>query len=126
VPKHHIKKINKEGGYKAPCIPDLALIYSEWLASLSGRFIPVERALSIHWTRPWYTQAFGGRLITAEARIRTQSSSCGIYIRQSDIGTGFSPSSLVSPANIIPPLLHIHSCIIWGMDNGAVNGRSSI
>jgi hypothetical protein len=23
------------------------------------------------------------------------------------------------PINIIPPMLHIHSCIIWGMDNGS-------
>jgi hypothetical protein len=30
-----------------------------------------------------------------------------------------------SPDSIIPPLLHIHSCIIWGMDNGPVSGRSS-
>jgi hypothetical protein len=30
-----------------------------------------------------------------------------------------------SPVNIIPPLLHIHSCIILGLDNGSVRGRSS-
>jgi hypothetical protein len=29
------------------------------------------------------------------------------------------------PVNIIPPLLHIHTCNIWGMDNGPVSGRSS-
>jgi hypothetical protein len=32
---------------------------------------------------------------------------------------------LFSPVSIIPPLLHIHSCIIWGMDKGSVSGRSS-
>jgi hypothetical protein len=30
----------------------------------------------------------------------------------------FSPSPSVSPVNIIPLLLHIHSYIMWGMDNG--------
>jgi hypothetical protein len=30
-----------------------------------------------------------------------------------------------SPVNIIPPLLHIQSCIIWGMYNGPNRGRSS-
>jgi hypothetical protein len=30
------------------------------------------------------------------------------------------------PVNIIPPLLHIHSCIIWGLDYGPVSGRSSV
>jgi hypothetical protein len=30
-----------------------------------------------------------------------------------------------SPVNIILPLLHTHSCAIWGADNGSLNGRSS-
>jgi hypothetical protein len=30
-----------------------------------------------------------------------------------------------SPVSIIPPLLHIHSCIIWEMDRGPVSGRSA-
>jgi hypothetical protein len=28
--------------------------------------------------------------------------------------------------SVIPPLLHIHSCIVCGIDNGPVRGRSSI
>jgi hypothetical protein len=32
---------------------------------------------------------------------------------------------LFSPVTIIPPLLHIHSCIIWGMDNRPVSCCSS-
>jgi hypothetical protein len=30
-----------------------------------------------------------------------------------------------SRVSIIPPLLHIRSCIIWGTDSGPVRGRSS-
>jgi hypothetical protein len=30
-----------------------------------------------------------------------------------------------SPVNTIPPLLYIHSCIIWGMNNGPFSGLSS-
>jgi predicted metalloprotease len=60
----------------------------------------------------------------AKARVRTQGSPCVICSRQSDTGTGFSPSPSFSPVNIIPLLLHIHSCIIWGVDNGPVSGRN--
>jgi hypothetical protein len=49
-------------------------------------------------------------------------SPCGICVRQSDTGINFSPSHSVSPVSIIPPLLHIHPYIIWGIDNGPVNG----
>jgi hypothetical protein len=45
--------------------------------------------------------------LTAEARVRARVNPCGICGGQS--GTDrFSPSTSVSPANIIPPLLHIH------------------
>jgi hypothetical protein len=30
-----------------------------------------------------------------------------------------------SPVSIIPPLPHIHSYIIWGLDNGSVSGCSA-
>jgi hypothetical protein len=33
---------------------------------------------------------------------------------------GFLRVLRFSPVNIIPPLLHIHSYIIWGMDKGPV------
>jgi hypothetical protein len=39
-------------------------------------------------------------------------------------GAGFSPSFSVFPVGIIPPLLHINSCTIWGMDSWPVSGRS--
>jgi hypothetical protein len=37
------------------------------------------------------------RPLTAEARIRSRVSPCGIYGGQSVTGTGFSPSTSVSP-----------------------------
>jgi hypothetical protein len=32
----------------------------------------------------------------------------------------------ISPVIITSSLLHIHSCVIWGLDNGSVSFRSSI
>jgi hypothetical protein len=53
-------------------------------------------------------QAVGRRPLTAETRVRYRDSPYGICDRQSNTGTAFSPSSSVSPANIIPPFLHAH------------------
>jgi hypothetical protein len=41
------------------------------------------------------------------------------------VGQGFLRVLRFSSVTTIPPLLHIHSCIIWGTDNGPVSGRSS-
>lgn len=39
---------------------------------------------------------------------------------QSDIGCDFSPNPSAFLVYIIPTLLHIGSCVVWGMDNGLV------
>jgi hypothetical protein len=52
-------------------------------------------------------QAVSGWLFTAEALFCFRVSPCGIYVGQSGTGTGFPPSSLFSPASIIPPWLSV-------------------
>jgi hypothetical protein len=51
-------------------------------------------------------QAVSRRPLTAEARVRSRVSPCGICGGQSGTGTGFSPSTLVFLVNFIPPMLH--------------------
>jgi hypothetical protein len=48
-------------------------------------------------------QAVSYRPLTTDAKVHTQVNPCGIYGSQSGTGAGFSPSSLVSPVNTIPP-----------------------
>jgi hypothetical protein len=47
-------------------------------------------------------QAVSHRPLTAEARVRSRFSLCGIYGGQSGTGTGFSPSSSVFPCQYHP------------------------
>jgi len=56
-------------------------------------------------------QAVSRRILTAEARLQSHTSPCGICGGLSGSGTGFSPSTSVSSVSIIPPLLHTHSFI---------------
>jgi hypothetical protein len=52
-------------------------------------------------------QAVSYRPLTTEARVRYRVSPCGICGAQSGTGIGFSPSSSVSPVNVIPPWLSL-------------------
>jgi hypothetical protein len=56
-------------------------------------------------------QAVSRRPLTEEARVRSYVRPCEIFGRRSGTGTGFSPSTPVSPVSIIPPMLHTHSFI---------------
>jgi hypothetical protein len=49
----------------------------------------------------------------------------GFVIDKVALGQVFLRVLRFSPASIIPPLLHIHSCIMWGLDSGLVRGRNS-
>jgi hypothetical protein len=51
-------------------------------------------------------QAVSRRPLTAEARVRSRVSQCGVCGGQSGTGTGFSPSCRFSPVNFIPLVLH--------------------
>jgi hypothetical protein len=52
------------------------------------------------------TQVVSRRTLTAETRVRSRVSPCGICGGQSGTGTGFSLSTSVYPVNFIPPVLH--------------------
>jgi hypothetical protein len=67
-------------------------------------------------------QAVGRKFLTAEAWVRAQVSPCRICGGESGTGTSFLRVLWFFPVSIIPPLFHIHSYIIWGMDKGPVRG----
>jgi hypothetical protein len=69
-------------------------------------------------------QAVSRRLLTKEGLVCAQVSPCGICGGQSGTGQVFLRVLRFSPVSIITPLLHIHSSIIWGMDNGPDSGHS--
>jgi hypothetical protein len=52
-------------------------------------------------------QAVSYRAVTAESMVRARVNPCGIRGGDSGTGAGLSPSSLVSPVNIIPPSFSI-------------------
>jgi hypothetical protein len=58
-------------------------------------------------------------ILTAEARVRTH---VGFVVDLVVLGQIFLRILRYSPVNIIPPLLHIHSYIMWGIDKGLVRG----
>jgi hypothetical protein len=69
-------------------------------------------------------QAVSHQPLTAEAQVHARVSLCWICGGQSSTGTGFSPSSSVSPVNIIPPCSPF-SYIIWGVNNRPDVGHRS-
>ena len=57
-------------------------------------------------------QELSHRPLTAETRVRSQASQCEIGVGPSDTGTGFSPSTPVSPVRIIPSMLRTHLSVL--------------
>jgi hypothetical protein len=74
--------------------------------------------------RPCRSSGGCHQLLCVEAQIRAQVSPCGIVVDKVTLGQIFLRVLRFSPVSIIPPLFHILSCIVWGMDNGPVSGRS--
>jgi hypothetical protein len=57
-------------------------------------------------------KAVSRRPLTAEARVRSQVTPCGVFGGQSGTGTGFSPSCRFSPVSFIPLVLHYLSNLV--------------
>jgi hypothetical protein len=70
-------------------------------------------------------EAVRNRFVPAQIWVHYQGSArvtCGV--NKVAVGQNFSPSPSIFPISIIPPLHHIHSRIIWGLDTVSVSGHS--
>jgi hypothetical protein len=70
-------------------------------------------------------QVVSRRPLTAEARVRALVSLHGSCVGKIGLAQIFLRVLQFSPVSIIPPLLHGHTYIIWGVNNRPVSGRSS-
>lgn len=61
------------------------------------------------------------RLLTAKARVHVR-----FVVDKVVLGNVFLPVLMFSVVSVIPPLLHIHSCVICGMDNESAQRLISI
>jgi hypothetical protein len=74
---------------------------------------------------PWLRQ-FVRWSLNYRGEVHVWVSSYGICGRKESIRTDFPPSISVFPISIIPPLLHIHSYIVWGLNNWPVSCHCSV
>jgi hypothetical protein len=68
-------------------------------------------------------QAVSRRLLTDEVRVRAQVGFVADTVALREV---FLRVLRFFSVNIISPMLHIHSCVIWGMDNGVYSGQFHI
>ena len=71
-------------------------------------------------------QAVSLRPLNAEVQFRSQTSSCEVFVGHSGNGTGFFPSTSVSPVSNIPPMLYTHlpsTCCCYLKDKRAKPGN---
>jgi hypothetical protein len=100
----------------------------EPIGAVSNRYHPVENGCSAVW--PYWTHdslCRSSGVSTPVPRFSPQSSGfalrvvhVGFVVDKVTLGQVFLRILRLSPVNI-----HIHSCIIWRVDNGPVSGRSS-
>jgi hypothetical protein len=69
--------------------------------------------------------AVSRRLLIAEARVRAQVRPCGIFMGKVALEQVSLRVLRFPPVSVIPPLFHIHLCVIWGMNKGPVSGQVS-
>ena len=71
------------------------------------------------------SQAVSRRHLSAEFRVRSQNSPCGICGGRSGTRPDVPPSTSVSPVSIIPPMLHIflHHVALTGRTKGLKPGN---
>jgi hypothetical protein len=109
----HLLYFSQDPQNKAQLFPYVGItclsFYRDWLCSLGS----METKFCVYNSEEYIRlqQMVSRRFLTTEVLVRSVVRPCGIYGRQSNIGTGFSPSSSVSPVSIIPTMLHTHSYI---------------
>jgi hypothetical protein len=79
----------------------------------------------VFWAVPWLRRLVAG-FLPRRPGFAPRAAYVGFMMDKVALGQVFIGVLQFSPVGIIPPLLQIHSCSIWELDNGPVRGRISI
>jgi hypothetical protein len=110
------------------------ILYKKWesrgppsLSALQKHILKVPEKKMLNACRgvmPYHLRHLAAGFSQRRPSFATRVAHLGFVVDKVALGQVFLRVLRFSPVSIIPPLLHIHTCMIWGLDNGPASGRS--